>query len=417
MTTNKNDIIIIGGGIIGLACAHYLMDQGTNVTIIEDQQIGSGASHGNCGLLFFSDVITLCAPGVVSTEIFRTLRGTSPLYIKPEPDMDRMTFLLRFALNCRKAHMDRAAKNKYTLLSYSDRLFRQLLDKGTFACDYEDKGVLTAYLSKKAYKEFHHTNRLLEQYGLGYKKLSRQETLDFEPALSPAVVGSWFSKHDRHVRPDRLVTAWKNALLRRGLKIKEMCRATNFICKHGAIQGVQTNHGTLFADAFVLAAGAFCSKIAKTLKGRLPIQPGKGYSITMNRPEICPSVPCMLHERNMVVTPWKSGYRLGGTMEFSGFSASLNRTRLNKLIQGAAEYMRTPMGRPIVEEWAGVRPMTYDDMPVIGRMSGFSNLVVASGHGMLGLTLATGTGKLVSDLILEKPLEIDPAAFSPDRFK
>ncbi|WP_321413472.1 FAD-dependent oxidoreductase [uncultured Desulfobacter sp.] len=416
MTTNKNDIIIIGGGIIGLACAHYLMNQGTNVTIIEDQQIGSGASHGNCGLLFFSDVITLCAPGVVSTEIIRTLRGTSPLFIKPELDMDRIAFLLRFALNCRKHHMNRAAKDKYALLSYSDRLFRQLLDTGILACDFEDKGVLTAYLSKKAFDGFHRTNRFLEQYGFGYKKLSRQQTLNFEPALSSKVVGSWFSKHDRHARPDLLVAAWKNDLLRRGMKIKEMCRATDFVCKQGTIQGVQTNQGPLFADAFVLAAGAFCSKLAKTLKLCLPIQPGKGYSITMHRPEICPAVPCMLHERNMVVTPWKSGYRLGGTMEFSGFSTDLNRTRLNKLIQGAAEYMRTPMGRPIVEEWAGVRPMTYDDMPVIGRTSGFSNLVVAAGHGMLGLTLATGTGKLVSDLILEKPPEIDPAPFSPERF-
>ena len=417
MTTNQNDIIIIGGGIIGLACAHYLIEQGASVTIIEDRQVGSGASHGNCGLLFFSDVITLCAPGVVSTEIIRTLRGTSPLYIKPELDMERLNFLLRFALNCRQEHLNRAAKNKYALLSYSDRLFSQLFDKGALSCDYEDKGVLTVYLSQKAFENFHHANAFNEQFGLGYKKLSREETLDFEPALSPTIAGAWLSEHDRHVRPERLVSAWKNDLIRRGLKVKEMCRATGFICEHGKIRGVHTNQGTFFSNAFVLAAGAFSSEIAKMLEFPLPVQPGKGYSITMGRPEVCPAVPCMLHERNMVVTPWKSGYRLGGTMEFSGFSTSLNRTRLNKLIQGAAEYMCNPMGKPLVEEWTGVRPMTYDDMPVIGKMSKFSNLVVATGHGMLGLTFATGTGKLVSDLILENRPEIDPAPFSPERFK
>lgn len=416
MTTNKNDIIIIGGGIIGLACAHYLMEQGASVTIIEDRQVGSGASHGNCGLLFFSDVITLCAPGVVSKEIIRILRGTSPLYIKPELDMNRLTFLLRFALNCRKGHMNRAAEAKHTLLSYSDHLFRQLFDNDTLACDDEDQGVLTAYLSKKAFEGFHQANAFNEQFGLGYKKLPRAQALDFEPALSPAVVGAWFSDHDRHVRPERLVSAWKNDLIRRGLKIKEMCRARGFTYEHGRIKGVHTNLGTFFANAFVLAAGAFSPEIAKVLDVFLPIQPGKGYSITMGRPEICPTRPCILHERNMVVTPWKNGYRLGGTMEFSGFSASLNRIRLNKLIQGAAEYMRTPVGRPVVEEWTGVRPMTYDDMPVVGRMSKFSNLVVATGHGMLGLTFATGTGKIVSDLILENRPEIDPAPFSPERF-
>nr|WP_319392740.1 FAD-dependent oxidoreductase [uncultured Desulfobacter sp.] len=416
MTTNQNDIIIIGGGIIGLACAHYLMAQGASVTIIEDRHVGSGASHGNCGLLFFSDVITLCAPGVVSKEIVRTLRGTSPLYIKPEPDMNRITFLLRFALNCRKGHMNRAAKHKYTLLSYSKRLFSQLLDDGTLACDYEDKGVLTVYLSQKTFDGFYHANAFNEQFGLGYKKLSRAQTLDLEPALSPAVVGSWFSEHDRHVRPERLVSAWKNNLVSRGLNVREMCRATGFICEHGKIRGVHTNQGTFFSNAFVLAAGAFSTEIAKMLDLPLPVQPGKGYSITMARPEVCPSVPCMLHERNMVVTPWKSGYRLGGTMEFSGFSTSLNRPRLNKLIQGAGEYMRTPMGRPVVEEWAGVRPMTHDDMPVIGKMSKFNNLVVATGHGMLGVTFATGTGKLVSDMILGNRPDIDPAPFSPERF-
>ena len=305
MTTDKKEIIIIGGGVIGLACAHYLIDQGAAVTIIEEKQTGSGASHGNCGLLFFSDVITLCAPGVVSTEIIRTLLGTSPLYIKPEADLDRLAFLLRFALNCNKKHMTQAAKDKYTLLSYSGRLFGQLFDKGTLSCDFEDKGLLTAYLSEKAYNGFHRANAFLEQFGFGYQKLSRQETLDFEPALSPSVVGSWFSKHDWHARPDLLVSAWKNDLLRRGLEIKEMCRATGFVHEQGVIRGVQTNRGTLSADAFVLAAGAFCPKIADTLNLSLPIHPGKGYSITMNRPEICPSIPCMLHERNMVVTPWK----------------------------------------------------------------------------------------------------------------
>ena len=417
MTTNQNDIIIIGGGIIGLACAHYLMEQGASVTIIEDRHVGSGASHGNCGLLFFSDVITLCAPGVVSTEIIRNLRGTSPLYIKPELEMERLTFLLRFALNCRQGHLNRAAKNKYSLLSYSNRLFSQLFDDGALGCDYEDKGVLTVYLSQKAFEKFHHANAFNKQFGLGYKKLSRTEALDFEPALSPAIAGAWLSEHDRHVRPERLVSALKNDLLRRGLTVKEMCRATGFSCKHGKIRGIHTNQGTFFSNAFVLAAGAFSPEIVKMLDLSLPVQPGKGYSITMGRPEVCPAVPCMLHERNMVVTPWKSGYRLGGTMEFSGFSTALNRSRLNKLIQGAAEYMQTPMGRPLVEEWTGLRPMTYDDMPVIGKMSKFSNLVVATGHGMLGLTFATGTGKLVSDLILENQPEIDPAPFSPERFK
>ncbi len=416
MAADKKKIIIIGGGIIGLACAHYLIKQGAEVTILEEKQTGGGASHGNCGLLYFSDIITLCAPGAVSKEIIRTLLGTTPLYIKPDLDKDRITWLLHFAMKCTKGHMNQAARSKYELLAYSGKLFEELFNTGNLSCDFENKGILTAYLSTKEFNAFEQTNAFLEKYGLGYKRLSREETLNMEPALSPAVVGSWFSKNDWHVRPDRLVSAWKNNLLQKGLKIKEMCRATGFSHDNGTIHGVKTSYGTYEADAFVLAAGTWTPEIAAFLNLRLPIQPGKGYSITMNRPEICPDLPCMLHERNMVVTPWKSGYRLGGTMEFSGFSKTLNRTRMNKLIQGAAEYMRSPVGYPVVEEWTGLRPMAWDDMPAIGRMKGFDNMVVATGHGMLGLTFATGTGKLVSDLILDNQPEINPAPFSPDRF-
>ena len=271
-------------------------------------------------------------------------------------DKDRMTWLLHFAMKCTKSHMNQAARDKYELLAYSSRLFEQLLDTGDLVCDFEDKGVLTVYLSPKEFDGFQGANAFHEKFGLGYKRLSRDETLNMEPALSSAVVGSWLSKNDWHVRPDRLVSAWKHNLMRRGLKIKEMCRATGFSYENGTIRAVKTNQGTCPADAFVLAAGAWTPQIAAFLNLRLPIQPGKGYSITMNRPEICPDLPCMFHERNVVVTPWKSGYRLGGTMEFSGFSNTLNRTRLNKLVQGAAEYLRTPVGHPIIEEWGRTSP-------------------------------------------------------------
>jgi len=410
------DIIIIGGGVLGLACAHYLISEGARVTLIEKEQVGKGSSHGNCGLLYFSDVIPLCAPTAVSHEVIRGLLGTSPLYIKPEPDLERFFWLARFALNCRSVHMNRAALNKYDILTYSARLFSDLLKTGDLQCGHEKNGILSVFKEKKNIDGFKKKNDFLKRFNLGYRCLSRDDTLDLEPALSDKIAGAWYSQADQHLRPEDLMDVWKHHLVNRGLIIKERCEVLDIHHKKGSVKKVLTSKGEYSADFFVLAAGAWSPALADRMNLKVPVQAGKGYSITMGRPRHCPKIPCMLHEKNMVVTPWKNGYRLGGTMEFSGFSHSLNPRRLKKLVDGAGEYMRTPVGQPLVEEWTGLRPMTHDDMPVIGRSSAHDNLMIATGHGMLGLTLATGTGKLISDMIFNREPGIDTRPYSPDRF-
>jgi len=413
---DTQDIIIIGGGVIGLACAHYLISEGARVTLIEKDQVGMGASHGNCGLLYFSDLIPLCAPGAVSHEMIRGLLGTSPLYIKPEPDLERFLWLARFAMNCRQGHMDQAARDKYEILIYSARLFSDLLKKGDLQCGHEKNGILSVFKEKKNIDGFKKKNDFLKKFNIGYRRLTREDTLDLEPALSDKIAGAWYSETDQHLRPEHLMAVWKDNLVKQGLIIEERCEVLDIQYEKGSVKRVLTSKGDFSSDFFVLATGAWSPVLARRLNLTIPVQAGKGYSITMGRPSLCPKIPCMLCEKNMVVTPWESGYRLGGTMEFSGFSHSLNPLRLKKLVDGAGEYMRTPMGQPLVEEWTGLRPMTHDDMPIIGRSSSNDNLYIATGHGMLGLTLATGTGKLISDMIFNRAPGINTRPYSPDRF-
>ncbi|MCG8619032.1 MAG: FAD-dependent oxidoreductase [Desulfobacterales bacterium] len=413
---NPESITIIGGGVIGLACAHYLLDEGCRVTIIEKDVVGAGASHGNCGLLYYSDVLPLCSPGAVSKEIFRTLCGTSPLYIKPEPDLNRLYWLARFAGNCRYTHMRQAAADKLPILQYSAQLFESLWTTPDIQCDFEKKGILYVFKDHKNFRKFGDLSDYLEQFDLAWKPMTASQTKTFEPSLADDIAGAWYSRVDHHLRPDLLMRSWRNHLVKKGLNIIESCSVQDFIMEKTHLRGLRTSSGTLTDDAFVLATGAWSSPLAQKLNLNLPVQPGKGYSITMSRPDNCPALPCLLYEKNMVVTPWNSGYRLGGTMEFSGFGTELNTQRLNKLTDGAAAYMKTPLGETIEEEWASLRPMTWDDMPVIDRAPGYDNLVVASGHGMLGLTLATGTGKIVSDLLLNKETLIPVHPFRMDRF-
>jgi D-amino-acid dehydrogenase len=312
--------------------------------------------------------------------------------------------------------MHQAAMDKYEILHYSIDLFEQLLALPDLECDFERTGTLTICKDPKNLDNLDKKNAMLKPYGMGYTLLDRNQMLAKEPALKPDIAGGWHSDVDWHLRPDTLMTAWRRHLTRRGLIIEEHSKLLDFEISGNTITHVNTIRGKFAADAFILATGAWAPQTAKQLGLHLPVQPGKGYSITMERPESCPKMPCVLYEKSMVVTPWKSGYRLGGTMEFSGYSTTLNARRLAKLIAGATLYMKNPTGDPVIEEWTGLRPMTYDDMPIIDQAPSHKNLIIATGHGMLGLTLATGTGKIVTDLVYGRPPEINIAPFGISRF-
>jgi D-amino-acid dehydrogenase len=416
MGSNKQ-VIIIGGGVIGLACAHYLIECGASVRIIEKDKIGDGASHGNCGLLYFSDVIPLCSPGAVGHEIARTLKGTSPLYIKPSLDIKRLIWLLKFASKCTTSHMKQSAAGKYEILNYSISLFEKLLALDTINCDFQKKGLLTVFKDKKNFDHYDTTNRFLDTYGLGGQRIDKKNLPALEPALLDDIAGAWFNETDWHLRPDMLMASWRKYLSQKGAIIEEHCKLLDFETNGRSIVAINTIKGSFTADAFVLATGAWSPQPLKQLKLNLPVQPGKGYSITMERPGICPSYPCYLYEKNMVATPWETAYRLGGTMEFSGYDDHLNPKRLAMLISGAAAFFKEPVGHPTIEEWTSLRPMTYDDLPILDWAPGQENLIIATGHGMLGLTLATGTGKLVCDMVYGKTLEIDITPFGINRFR
>jgi len=413
---STQDVVVIGGGVIGLACAHYLRDAGVGVTVIDRGKIGEGASHGNCGLLYFSDVIPLCSPGVVTNELIKTFKGTSPLYIKPDLDIPKYLWLLKFAMKCNLLHKKQAAKNKYELSMYSKELFKSLFESSFLPCDFEDVGVLTVFKEEKNFKAHTRTQEFLAGFGLQALEIAKERLLEIEPALLNDLAGAWLNKADWHLRPELFMRAWHKLLEKKGVTFRENCEVVDLSMKNNSVYQVHTSQESLQVNSVVLATGAWTPGITRKLGLSLPVIPGKGYSITMERPEICPTYSCVLYEKNMVMTPWKSAYRLGGTMEFSGYSSSLNRIRINKLISGAKAYLKHPIGQPLIEEWTSLRPMTYDDMPVIDRAGHLENLIIATGHGMLGLTLATGTGKAVCDMVLGRPLEINIVPYSLKRF-
>jgi D-amino-acid dehydrogenase len=211
------------------------------------------------------------------------------------------------------------------------------------------------------------------------------------------------------------MTSWRRLLENRGVIVRDHCEVQGFIQGNQAALGIATNQGELKADKFVVAAGALTPLLGKYFGCRLPIQPGKGYSITMPRPAKCPAIPLIFPETRVAATPFESGYRLGSTMEFAGYDPTINRRRLDLLREGAKPFLHEPFCEPVEEEWCGWRPMTYDGKPIIDRSPAMRNVWIAAGHNMLGLSMAPGTGRLVAELVSGSEPHIDPTPFGLHR--
>ena len=411
-----SDVFVIGGGVIGLACAYYLAKAGKSVRLVEQDNIGAGASSGNCGLIFTSHLIPLCAPGTIQQEIKRMFRRSSPLYVRFALDIERFRWFWNFAGKCNSGHLNHASRAREKILRNSKLLYQTLFRQEQLECDWEEEGVLLVFKTRAEMQKYVQTNDRLKPFGFDAEPLVGAELFDIEPALRNDVYGAWFHKTDSHLRPDKLLPAWQQVLIKMGVAVEENCRLESLVAERKRILKAETSRGDYTANDYILTAGAWTPQIARELGLNVPIQPGKGYSVTMARPAVCPKIPCYFYEKSVVATPWKSGFRLGGTMEFSGFNSDILARRIQNLKAVAAEYLKDATEQPIIEEWVGMRPMVYDDLPIIGRAPDQNNLVIASGHGMSGISMATSTGKLVSEIITGGTPHIDPTAFKVDRF-
>lgn len=410
--------LIVGGGVIGAGCAYYLARAGWRVTILEQNRFGRGASHGNCGYISPSHVLPLAEPGVVLKTLKWMLRGDAPLYVKPRVDFGLWSWMARFARRANRAAMMESARGLAPLLRSTSRLYEELLTSEAIDAEWERVGCWFIYRTPEAMAAYETTDRLMrEEFDTPASRFDGNTLAEMEPALREDLAGGWLYEQDWHVRPDKLMSGLRAVLERMGVTIREGVQVLDFVERDGRAVAVRTDDGEVEAEAFVVATGAWTPHFARAVGGRIPIQPGKGYSITMKRPAACPTRPMIFQEHKVAITPMKSGYRIGSTMEFAGYDTTLNRRRLDALRRGADLYLREPAASESVEEeWCGWRPMTYDSRPIIDRSPRLSNVYVAAGHGMLGLTLAPATGRLMAEMITGRAPHVDPAPFSIRRF-
>ena len=417
MDAKRSEVLILGGGVIGLASALYLLKAGAAVRVLEQGTPGCGSSHGNCGTITPSHAPPLAMPGMLGVALRSIFKADAPLYLNPRLDGPRLRWLLGFARHCNWPDFARATQARAAILLRSRALLAGLVRDEGLDCEFSEEGVLYVYrtASALANDERHHAS-VLDRLGVEVQRLHGDQVEAMEPALRPGVQGGLFHPGDARLRPDRYVAELARRVQALGGIIESGARIDAIETRGNRLDQVRTAHATYRAERVVMALGAWSPLLGRRLGLRLPMQPGKGYSLTYTRPALAPEHALVLREASVCVTTWASGYRLGSTMEFSGYAEGLNRRRLDALRRGAASGLREPEGPELLEEWWGWRPMSVDEVPIIGPSKRWANLHLATAHGMLGVSMSAATGELVAAQLAGELPALDPAPYAPARF-
>ena len=412
-----SDVLIVGGGVVGAACAHFLTASGAKVTVIDRGEIGHGCSYGNAGLIVPSHSFPLPMPGAIYQALFWLFRADSPFYIKPRLSWDLIRWLLRFAGCSTKAHLAHATRALAQLSLHSSALYDQLAAENGAQMHFTKNGALYPCATSTGLKHAIDEMEILRAYGVGGRILGEDEVRQLEPAITGPVCGATYFENEPHAEPLAVVKTLMRLAEERGASVRPRTELIEWEFRGRRIESVRTTRGILRADHFVLAGGSWSPQIARPLGLRVPIQAGKGYAVTIKSIDPMPKIPVLLNEVKVGVTPRADSLRLAGTLELAGLDESITMRRVRAVMRGARQFYNIPEEPEVVEVWRGLRPCTPDGLPILGRHDDWENLTLAAGHAMLGMTLATASGQLVADLITGQTPSVDPAPFRPGRFR
>jgi len=415
--TTKSDVLIIGGGPVGLSCAYYLLKSGRKVTLLDAKEIGKGSGAGNAGHIVPSHIIPLAAPGVVTSALKWMLDPEhSPFGMKISLNPNYLVWLLKFVLACSDANVQRGIKPLNDIGQLSAKNFAQIIAEEKFDCSYQEKGLLFLYKTEEAFKGGRHEGEFMQKHGIPVSVYDKTKIHEVEPAALDDVIGGVHFTGDSHLNPAVFLKLLSERVLAMGAEMFENTPATGFESAEGKVRVVRTSRGEFEAEHVVLATGALTPSVARDLKLNIPIQPAGGYSLTMSATKQMPSHALILGERRVAVSPMGGVLRFTGRLEVGNYNMTPNPVWIQRIENSAREYLHLDEKLDVKETWAGLRPTTPDGMPIIGRSPRYSNLIFATGHAMLGLSLGPGTGQVVAELVNGKQAAFDLSPFKLERF-
>jgi D-amino-acid dehydrogenase len=411
----SSSVTILGAGVIGLSTALYCARRGMRVTIIDQKpRQRDGCSFGNAGMIVPSHFIPLAAPGMVALGLKWMWNPESPFYIKPRLDVDLMSWGLHFWKAATKARVEAAAPVLRDLSLLSRECFETLgLDFGLVK-----SGLLMLCKKQQTLDEEAHMAEKANSLGIPAEVLDAKATAALDPAVTMDICGSVFFPKDCHLAPGSFISTVEAELVRLGVTFLWETEVIGFEVEYGALRAVETSKGQVDGQEVVLCGGVWSAQLAKELDLKLPMQAGKGYSLTLANPKQLPELCSICTEARLAVTPMDGALRVGGTMEMAGIDESISQRRVRGITRAFPQYFPAFSETDFAEvkPWSGLRPVSPDGMPYIGRTKRWKNLTVATGHAMMGLSLAPATGRIVSELLSNEESSVKLNLMSPDRF-
>jgi len=411
------NIVIIGGGIIGLSTAYYLQKDGHKVTVIDKSDFSSGASYVNAGYITPSHIIPLSAPGMITKGIKWMFNSSSPFYVKPRLDKDFLEWSWLFKKSATKANVEKAIPVIKDINVLSRELYADMKSTNDFNFSYEHKGLLMFYKTDKAGEKEWNVGKQAIDLGLKVENLSKEATQKLEPKTDLDIKGAVYYHSDAHMTPNNFMLELKTYLIANGVEIIANSEVIDVTKKDNKIVSVSTKDNSYKADEFVIATGSWSQNFAKKLGIKIPIQAGKGYSIN-TKTNTGISIPAILIEAKVAVTPMQGFTRFAGTMEIGGINHNISKNRVEAIANAAQDFYQnfTISSAEKEEANCGLRPCSPDGLPYIGKSKKLKNMIFATGHAMMGWSLGPATGKLVSELVNETKTSLDLDPFNVDRF-
>ncbi|NII82206.1 MULTISPECIES: NAD(P)/FAD-dependent oxidoreductase [unclassified Pedobacter] len=407
-------VLIIGGGIVGLTSAYYLQKKGYEVTVLDKGDITDNCSFGNAGMIVPSHFVPLAAPGMIKQGIRWMFDSKSPFYVRPSLNGNLINWGLKFMKHATAKHVNQSAAPLRDLSLLSKKLYESLAKEPDFEFELTNNGILAFYKTEKAGEEEAHLATRAIELGLDMAVLTADECRALQPDLKLDVLGAVHYRCDAHLYPTKLMNALLKYLLNNGVKI-ERGRAVDKIEVAGnRITKVFTGNTAWEADQYVLATGSWSPAVAKMADVKISLMPGKGYSFMEPEPQQRLTIPALLCEARVAITPMNGQIRYGGTMELDKINTRINMQRVKGIVESVPAYF--PDLKPALPSekdiWYGFRPSSPDGLPYIGRSKKRENLIIATGHGMMGLSLGPATGLLVSQIVsgMTTDLKIEPFA-------
>ena len=409
-------VVIIGGGIMGVCSAYFLNKEGHEVTIIDKSNFSSGASFVNAGYITPSHIISLAAPGIITKGLKWMFNPSSPFYVKPRLDKDFLQWAWAFKRSSTKQKVAQSIPVIKDINILSRELYIAMKSSGDLDFHYEHKGLLMAYKHDKAGEQEWEVGKKAIQLGLKVENLTAKEVEALEPKANLNIKGAVYFHSDAHMTPGGFMKNMLSYLRENGVTILAEEEVKDIIISNNSIKKVVTNKQEITADEFVMAAGSWSPLISKKLGIKMLLQPGKGYRINVAQ-ETNITIPAVLLEAKVAVTPMNGFTRFSGTMEIDKINHKINPIRVNAIANSASEYYKGLQISTEDKEAAqcGLRPVTPDGLPYIGKTTQYNNLTFATGHAMMGWSLGPATGKLVSEIISNQKSSLDLNPFKVQR--